>query len=192
MRTLALGPTFQGAAAPFEPEETPSFPAERGHPDPQVLAQAAYDAGVWAVQDGTANRVQMKVLWGGTDPAGNRIVAVRMKMELSDMLLVAWNDPTNVPRQETADIADPSTPDAPLAFSYGGFDGPRVAVLGAAGDHSAELTFRGRTLPAVSLDGSGFASVRVPEVSWMTSPGLAVNLLGPAGNVLKTIPIPAL
>ena len=46
MRTLALGPTFEGRGAPFEPEEMPSFPAERGHPDPQVLAQAAYDAGV--------------------------------------------------------------------------------------------------------------------------------------------------
>jgi hypothetical protein len=192
MRTLALGPTFQGVGAPFEPEETPSFPSERGHPDPQVLAQAAYDAGVWAVQDGMANRVQMKVLWGGTDQAGNRIVVVRMKMELSDMLLVTWDDESNVPRQETADIADPSTPDAPLAFSYVGSDGPRVAVLGAPGDRTAELAFQGKQLPAVPLDGSGFASFRVADDGWLTSPGLAVGLLGPAGNVVKTIPIPAL
>jgi hypothetical protein len=192
MRTLALGPTFHGVAAPFEPQAAPAFHAERGQPDPQVLAQAAYDAGVWAMQDGAANRVQMKVLWGGTDQAGNRMVVVRMKMELSDMLLVTWDDESNVPRQETEDIAEPSMPDAPLAFSYVGSGDPRVAVLGAPGDRSAALSFRGRQLAAVALDGTGFASFRVTDVSWLTSPGLVVNLLSPAGNVVKTIPIPAL
>jgi hypothetical protein len=192
MRTLALGPTFQGASAPFQPQAAPSFPAERGQPDPRVLGQAVYNAGLWAMQDGAANRVQMKVLWGGTDQASNRVVVVRMKMELSDMLLVTWDDPTNLSHQKTEAIADPSVPDAPVAFEYGGFDGPLVAVLGAPGDSSAELTFRGSAVPAVPLDGSGFASVRVPELGWLASPGLAVNLLGAGGNVLKTIPIPAL
>jgi len=113
-------------------------------------------------------------------------------MELSDMLLVTWDDESNVPRQETADIADPSTPDAPQAFSYVGSDGPRVAVLGAPGDRSAALAFQGKQLPAAALDRTGFASFRVADASWLTSPGLAVNLLGPAGSVLNTIPIPAL
>jgi hypothetical protein len=192
MRTLALGPTFQGASAPFEPQAAPSFPVERGQPDPRVLGQAVYNAGLWAMQDGAANRVQMKVLWGGTDQASNRVVVVRMKMELSDMLLVTWDDPTNLSHQKTEAIADPSVPDAPVAFEYGGFDGPLVAVLGGPGDSSAELTFKGSAVPAVPLDGSGFASMRVPELSWLASAGLAVNLLGPAGNVVKTIPIPAL
>jgi len=192
MRTLALSPTFEGASAPFEPQAAPSFAAERGHPDPQVLAQAAYDAGLWAMQDGAANRVQMKVLWGGTDQAGNRMVLTRMKMELSDMLLVTWDDRTGVPRQETESIADPSTPDAPLAFSYVGSGDPRVAVLGAPGDSSAALVFQGTQQSAVPLDSTGFTSFRLTDDSWLTSPGLAVNLLGPAGNVLKTIPIPAL
>ena len=98
MRTLALGPTFEGASAPFEPQAVPSFAAERGNPDPQVLAQAANDAGLMAMQDGATSRVQMKVLWGGTDQAANRIVVARMKMELSDVLLVAWEDRTGVPR----------------------------------------------------------------------------------------------
>ena len=40
--------------------------------------------------------------------------------------------------------------------------------------------------------GTGFASFRLTDDSWLTSPGLAVNLLGPGGNVVKTIPIPAL
>ena len=192
MRTLALGPPFEGASAPFEPQGVPSFAAERGHPDPQVLAQAANDAGLMAMQDGAASRVQMKVLWGGTDQAANRIVVVRMKMELSDVLLVSWEDRTGVPRQETQAIADPSMPDAPLAFSYVGSGDPRVAVLGAPGDSSAALVFQGKQQSAVPLDGTGFTSFQLTDDSWLTSPGLAVNLLGPAGNVLKTIPIPAL
>ena len=105
MQTLALSPTFEGASAPFEPQGVPSFAAERGNPDPQVLAQAANDAGLMARQDGPANYVQMKVLWGGTDQAANRIVIVRMKMELSDVLLVSWEDRTGVPRQQIEAIA---------------------------------------------------------------------------------------
>ncbi len=192
MQTLALSPTFEGASAPFEPQGVPSFAAERGSPDPQVLAQAANDAGLMARQDGPANYVQMKVLWGGTDQAANRIVVVRMKMELSDVLLVSWEDRAGVPRQETEAIADPSTPDAPLAFSYAGSGSPRVAVLGAPGDSSAALVFAGKQQPAVPLDSTGFTSFRLTDDTWLTSSGLAVNLLGPAGNVVKTIPIPAL
>ncbi|HWF40616.1 MAG TPA: hypothetical protein VN683_00905 [Acidothermaceae bacterium] len=192
MRTLALSPAFEGASAPFEPQGVPSFAAERGDPDPQVLAQAANDAGLMARQDGPANYVQMKVLWGGTDQAANRIVIVRMKMELSDVLLVSWEDRTGVPRQETEAIADPSTPDAPLAFSYAGSGDPRVAVLGAPGDSSAALVFQGKQQPAVPLDSTGFTSFRLTDDTWLTSAGLAVNLLGPGGNVLKTIPIAAL
>jgi hypothetical protein len=131
------------------------------------------------------------VLWGGTDQAANRIVVARMKMELSDLLLVTWDDRTNVPRQETVAIADPSTPDSPLAFSYVGSGDPRVAVLGAPGD-TAALIFQGRQLSAVPLDGTGFTSFQLTDESWLTSPGLTVNLLGHVGNVLKTIPIPAL
>ena len=67
MRTLALGPTFEGASAPFEPQGVPSFVAERGHPDPQVLAQAANDAGLMAMQDGAATRVQMNSCVAGTN-----------------------------------------------------------------------------------------------------------------------------
>ena len=192
MRTLALSPTFEGASAPFEPQGVPSFAAERGTADPQVLAQAANDAGLMARQDGPANYVQMKVLWGGTDQAANRIVVVRMKMELSDVLLVSWEDRTGVPRQETEAIPDPSTPDAPLAFSYAGSGDPRVAVLGAPGDSFAALVFQGKQQSAAPLDGTGFTSFQLTDDSWLTSPGLAVNLLGPGGNVVKTIPIPAL
>ncbi|HEY5455355.1 MAG TPA: hypothetical protein VIJ96_07790 [Acidothermaceae bacterium] len=192
MQTLALSPTFEGTSAPFEPQGVPSFAAERGDPDPQVLAQAANDAGLMAMQDGSSSRVQMKVLWGGTDQDANRIVVVRMKMELSDVLLVSWEDRAGVPRQETEAIADPSTPDAPLAFSYVGSGDPRVAVLGAPGDSSAALVFAGKQQSAVPLDGTGFTSFRLTDDSWLTSPGLAVNLLGPGGNVVKTIPIPAL
>ncbi len=136
--------------------------------------------------------VQMKVLWGGTDQAANRIVVVRMKMELSDVLSVNWEDRAGVPRQETEPIADPSTPDAPLAFSYAGSGDPRVGVLGASGDSKAALVFQGKQLSAVPLDGTGFTSFVLTDESWLTSPGLAVNLLGPGGNVVKTIPIPAL
>ena len=192
MQTLTLGPTFEGVSAPFEPQGVPSFGAERGNPDPDVLTQAANDAGLMARQDGPANYVQMKVLWGGTDQAANRIVVVRMKMELSDVLLVSWEDRTGVPRQETEAIADPSTPDAPLAFSYAGSGDPRVAVLGAPGDSAAALVFQGKQLSVAPLDGTGFTSFQLSDDSWLTSPGLVVNLLSAAGNVVKTIPIPAL
>ena len=173
MRTLALGPAFEGASAPFEPQGVPSFAAERGNPNPQVVAQAANDAGLMAREDGPANYVQMKVLWGGTDQAANRIVIARMKVELSDVLLVSWEDRAGVPRQETEPLADPSTPDAPLAFSYAGSGDPRVAVLGAAGDSAAELTFQGKQLASSPLDGTGFTSFLLTDDSWFTSPGLA-------------------
>jgi hypothetical protein len=189
MQTLALGPTFEGASAPFEPQGVPSFAAERGNPAPQVLAQAANDAALMAREDGPANYVQMKVLWGGTDQAANRIVVVRMKVELSDVLLVSSEDRTGVPRQETEDIADPSTPDAPMAFSYAGSGDPRVGVLGAPGDSAAALTFQGKQLASSPLDGTGFTSFLVTDDTWFTYPGLAVELLGPGGNVVKTIPI---
>jgi hypothetical protein len=192
MQTLALGPTFEGASAPFEPQGVPSFAAERGNPAPQVLAQAANDAGLMARQDGPANYVQMKVLWGGTDQDANRIVVVRMKVELSDVLLVSSQDRTGVPRQETEDLADPSTPDAPLAFSYAGSGDPRVGVLGAPGDSAAALTFQGKQLASSPLDGTGFTSFLVTDDMWFTYPGLAVELLGPGGNVVKTIPIAVL
>jgi len=88
----------------------------------------------------------------------------------------------------TEAITDPSVPDAPLAFEYG-YDDPRVAVLGAPGDSAAALSFQGRQVASAGLGRTGFASFPVTDPSWLTSPGLAVNLLGPAGNVLKTIPI---
>ena len=113
-----------------------------------------------------ANRVQMKVLWGGADQAGNRLVVVRMKMELSDMLLITWDDHGDVPRQETADIADPSTPDAPLAFSYVGSDGPRVAVLGAPGEQSARSRFTARRCPRCHSTAPGLRACGSP-----TKPG---------------------
>ena len=49
--------------------------------------------------------------------------------------------------------------------------------------------FQGSAAGDGALDGTGFASFPLTDVSWLTSPGLAVNLLGPSGNVLKTIPI---
>jgi hypothetical protein len=186
--TLTLGPTFDGVAAPFEPLGASSLHAERGQPDPQVLAQAVYFTGLLAWQGGAPDGIQIKVLWGGTDAVRRRIVVVRMKNELSDSLLVSWHDPTDAPRQMTEAITDPSTPDAPLAFEYG-YDDPRVAVLGATGDSGAALAFQGKQVASAALDSTGFASFPVTDPSWLTSPGLAVNLLGPAGNVLKTIPI---
>jgi hypothetical protein len=192
MRTLALGPPFRGASAPFEPQSAPSFPVERGQPDPQVLAQAVYNAGLWALQDGIANRVQMKVLWGGADQAGNRIVAVRLKMELSDLLLVTWDNDRNVVAQEAEDLAAPSTPDAPIAFTYEGVDGHQIGVLGAAGEHSAALDFNGQQLPAVPLDSTGFASLLVADDSWLTTNGLGVDLFDPAGHVVARIAVPPL
>jgi hypothetical protein len=192
MRTLALGPPFRGASAPFEPQAAPTFPVERGQPDPQVLAQAVYNAGLWALQDGIANRVQMKVLWGGADQAGNRIVAVRLKMELSDLLLVTWDNNRGVVAQEAEDLASPSTPDAPVAFTYEGVDGYRIGVLGAAGEHSAALDFNGQQLPAVTFDSTGFASLEVTDDSWLTTNGLGVDLFDPAGHVVARIAVPPL
>lgn len=187
MRTLPLGPTLQGVAAPFEPLGAPSLHAERGQPDPLVLTHAVYFTGLLAWQGGGPDDVQLKVLWGGSDALARRIVVIRMDMELSDTLLVTWEDPADVPRQMIEAIA-PGTPDAPLAFAYG-YDGPRVAVLGTTGDSAATLSFNGKQLAAAALDSTGFASFPVTDVSRLTSPGLAVNLLGPVGNVLKTIPI---
>ncbi len=185
---MRSAPTFEGVAAPYEPLGAQSLHAERGEPDPQVLAQEVYYIGLLVLQGGAPNGVQMKVLWGGSDAVQRRMVVVRMKMQLSDVLLISWHDPTDGPRQMTKDMTDPSAPDAPLAFEYG-YDGPRVAVLGTAGDSGAALSFNGRQLATVALDRTGFASFPVTDESWLTSPGLAVNLLGPTGNVLKTIPI---
>ena len=65
--TLTLSPTFDGVAAPFEPLGASPLHAERGQPDPQVLAQAVYFTGLMAMQGGAPNGIQIKVLWGGTD-----------------------------------------------------------------------------------------------------------------------------
>jgi hypothetical protein len=190
MRTLALGPPFEGASAPFEPQAAPSFPVERGQPDPQVLAQAANNAGVWALEDGPANRVQMKVLWGGTDQAGNRIVAVRMKMDLSDLLLVTWETQRDVVAQEGEDLAAPSAPDAPITFIYAGVDNYLVGVLGAPGQRGAALDFNGKRLPAVNLDATGFASLALADDNWLKTAGLGVDLFDAAGHVVARIAVP--
>lgn len=192
MPVLNLGtPTALVAVHP-----QPSVGVDRGQADPVLLAEALQVADVWTQPGGSAAGAQPVVVWGGTDAAGTRIVVLRVKTTVVDLMILEWSG--DAPGLHGEILIHSTAPEYPVAFSYRALDGTRIGVIGSSSATRAVLDYNGKVSAPVALDSTGFASFPVTNPSPPPSNDAAsdldivaeVRLLDANGRVIAAVPEP--
>lgn len=165
---------------------------ERGTFAPDLLAAALLAANNWTSGGGPAVTGQRVALWGGVDPAGTDIIAVRIRtVSVADGLLIDWSSPPELDgsadpkiRHEERFLLSPNVPDFPLTFRYGnGLVGVVVPIPTTFS--RAALVINGNEGPQVTIDGDGFASLSFADADVAADTPVQVDVFDYRGNFLR-------
>ncbi len=165
---------------------------ERGTSAPDLLAAALLAANSWTSGGGPPVTGQRVALWGGVDPTGNDIIAVRIRTaSVADGLLIDWSgapelDGSADPKIRHVEyfLLSPSVPDFPLGFRYG--DGLIGLVVPIPTTFArAALVIDGNEGPQVTIDGNGFASLSMAAAGAAADTPVQVDVFDPTGNFLR-------
>lgn len=194
---IQLRPQFVGSVTsdgpPSAPLPTPAV--ERGSPDPTLLADALTDAATWEKSNPSVPAHPV-VVWGGNDAAGTRLVVLRIKTGVVDLVILEWSG--DAPGLHGEVLIHAAAPDVPIAFAYRALDGTRIGIIGSVGATRAVLDFDGKVSRSVPLDPTGFASFPVTNPSPPPSNDAAselevvaqVQLFDASGHLLTSVPEP--
>jgi hypothetical protein len=195
---INLVPRFDGSIIRNGPPSSAPLPTpgvERGKPDPTLVTEALQDAAAWE-KSSPSVPAHPVVVWGGTDAAGTKLVALRVKTQVVDLIVLEWSG--DAPGLHGEILIHSTAPDVPVAFAYRALDGTRIGVVGSAGAKRAVLTYNGKVSKSVALDATGFASFPVTNPSPPPSNDAAsdleivasVQLFDAGGHLLSTVPEP--
>ena len=192
MPVIALGTPAALVALRSQP---PVAAVERGRADPVLLAEAMQVASVWAKQDPSV-ATNPVVLWGGTDAVGTKLLVLRIKLAIVDVVILEWSG--DAPQVHGEILIHSTAPEVPISFAYRAVGRVRIGVIGPAGAARAVLDFGGKTSAPVALDPTGFASFPLtnPSPPQSNDPvnGLdvvaQVRLFDASGHQLETVPEP--
>jgi len=192
MPVIALGTPAALVALRSQP---PVAAVERGQADPVLLAEALQVATVWAKQDPSV-ATNPVVLWGGTDAVGTKLLVLRIKLAIVDVVILEWSG--DAPQVHGEILIHSTAPEVPISFAYRAAGRVRIGVIGPAGAARAVLDFGGKTSAPVALDPTGFASFPLtnpsPPPSNDPANGLdvvaQVRLFDASGHQLETVPEP--
>jgi hypothetical protein len=195
---INLVPRFDGSIIRNGPPSSAPLPTpgvERGKPDPTLVTEALQDASAWETSSPSVPAHPV-VVWGGTDAAGTKLVALRVKTQVVDLIVLEWSG--DAPGLHGEILIHSTAPDVPVAFAYRALDGTRIGVVGSAGAKRAVLTYNGKVSKPVALDATGFASFPVTNPSPPPSNDAAsdleivasVQLFDAGGHLLSTVPEP--
>jgi hypothetical protein len=196
---IELLPRFSGSTTSNGPPSSSPLPAptvERGQADPTLVAEAVQVAEEWASTSAAAGTGRQVVVWGGSDAAGTRLVVLRIKAGVVDLIVLEWSG--DAPGLHGEILIHSTAPEVPVAFSYRALDGVRIGVIASAGAKRAVLDYNGKTSKPVAIGPTGFASFPVtnpsPPPSNDASSDLdvlaTVQLLDASGRVIATVPEP--
>ncbi|HTC69743.1 MAG TPA: hypothetical protein VK662_09260, partial [Acidothermaceae bacterium] len=163
---IQLIPRFSGSTTSNGPPSSSPLPTpsvERGKPDPTLVTEALQVAAAWettSVPPGTGHPV---VVWGGTDATGTRLVVLRVKTGVVDLMVLEWSG--DAPGLHGEILIHATAPEVPIAFSYRALDGVRIGVVGSPDAKRATLTYNGKLSKSVALDSTGFASFPITNPS---------------------------
>jgi hypothetical protein len=196
---IQLAPRFAGSITSNGPPYSSPLPTpsvERGKPDPTLLTEALQVGAAWettSVPSGTGHPV---VVWGGTDATGTRLVVLRVKAGVVDLIVLEWSG--DAPGLHGEILIHATAPEVPVAFSYRAVGGVRIGVVGSPGAKRAVLEYNGTTSKPVALDATGFASFAVTNPSPPPSNDAtsdldvlaSVQLFDASGHLLQTVSEP--
>jgi hypothetical protein len=196
---IDLVPRFAGSITSNGPPASKPLPTpsvERGKPDPTLVTEALQVATAWettSVPSGTGHPV---VVWGGTDAVGTRLVVLRVKTGVVDLIVLEWSG--DAPGLHGEILIHATAPEVPIAFSYRALDGVRIGVVGSPDAKRATLTYDGKLSKPVALDATGFASFPVTNPSPPPSNDATsdldvvaqVQLFDAHGDLLQSVPEP--
>jgi hypothetical protein len=194
---IQLRPQFTGAVTSDGPPSAalPTPSVDSGKPDPTLVTQALEDAATWEKSNPSVPAHPV-VVWGGNDAAGTRLVVLRIKTGVVDLVILEWSG--DAPGLHGEILMHASSPNVPIAFAYRAIDGTRIGIIGSQGAARAVLDFNGKVSKSVALDATGFASFRVtnpsPPPSNDASSDLEVvaqvQLFDAGGHLLTSVPEP--
>jgi hypothetical protein len=190
--TIDLGTAAALVALRSQP---PVAAVERGQADPVLLAEALQVAVVWSKQDPSVAPNPV-VLWGGTDPTGTKLLVLRIKLAIVDVVILEWSG--DAPELHGEILTHSTAPEVPISFAYRAAGRTRIGVIGPPGAARAVLVSGGDASAPVALDATGFASFPLTNPSAPPSNDAAsgldvvaqVKLLDAGGHVLETVPEP--
>jgi len=165
---------------------------ERGTSAPDLLAAALLAANNWTSGGGPSVTGQRVALWGGVDPGGTDIIAVRIRTaSVADGLLIDWSSPPELDGSSDPKIRhveyfllSPNVPDFPLAFRYGnGLVGLVVPIPTTFS--RAALVIDGNEGPQVTVDGNGFASLSFANADVPADTSVQIDVFDFSGNFLR-------